>query len=408
MKAMKKLKLSREVGLGLLLFYGLGNILGAGIYVLIGKVAGIAGYLSVFAFLLACVIALFTALSYTELASRYPFSAGAALYIDEGIGFRPLSVGFGLLMASAALISAATIAHGFAGYVNQIVPIGKETAIVLLSLVLGAIAIRGIRISVLVASALTLVGIFGLLLIIYSGFDRIINPTISFAAFVPQWHFFDFSVILLGAFLAFYAYLGFEDMVTIAEEVKEPAKTFPIAILLAVAISTLLYVLVLIVALETLSLEELQNSQAPFNDLYRELTGKEPLLVSLIAALAVVNGALIQIIMASRMLYGMAAKGWLPSVFSRLLQRTQTPYVATIFAVAVVILFALLFDLLSLATYTSMLILIVFALVNVSLIRIKYLSPSPKGVIDIPLWIPWCALVLNLILIAGQLFLDKG
>lgn len=408
MKAMSHVKLSREVGVALLLFYGLGNILGAGIYVLVGKVAGISGYLSVLAFLVACVIAFFTALSYMELASRYPVSAGAAVYIQEGIGVKTLSVSFGLLIAAAVLVSAAAIAHGFAGYLNQILPIGKESAIVLLILLLAVIAIIGIKTSVVVASVLTLVEIFGLLLLIYSGFDKIIHPTISFSEYLPKGSFSDISVIFLGAFLAFYAFLGFEDMVNIAEEVKEPSKTFPIAIILALGISTLLYILIVIVALESLSIEELQNSQAPFADIYYRLTGKDPFVISVIGAFAVVNGALIQIIMASRIVYGMAAKGWLPSPLSVLSPWTSTPVYATLLVTAVTIFFALAFDLVSLAGYTSMLILILFILVNISLIRIKSATPAPKGVISVPVWVPWCGLALNLLLILMQLFFDKG
>jgi amino acid transporter len=408
MKVMKQVKLSRKVGLFLLLFYGLGNILGAGIYVLVGKVAGIAGYFSVFAFLLACMIALFTALSYMELASRYPVSAGAAVYIQEGIGFRALSVSFGLMIAVAVLVSAAAISHGFAGYLSQIVPIDNNLAMVLLILSLVMIAIIGIKISVVIASVLTAVEIFGLLLLIYHGFDKITHPAIRFSEYLPQWSFQDLSVVFLGAFLAFYAFLGFEDMVNIAEEVKAPSKTFPLAIILALGISTLLYVLIVIVALESLPLQELQDSQAPFTDIYTKLTGKDPLVISLIGAFAVVNGALIQIIMASRILYGMAAKGWLPVFLAQLSPRTLTPVNATILVGTVTILFALLFDLVDLAGYTSMLILIIFILVNISLIRIKRRVPSPKGVISIPMWVPWCGLALNLLLIGMQLFFDKG
>ncbi len=408
MKVMRQVKLSRKVGLFLLLFYGLGNILGAGIYVLVGKVAGIAGYHSVFAFLLACVIALFTALSYMELASRYPVSAGVALYIQEGIGFKALSVSFGLIIAAAVLISAAAIAHGFAGYLSQIVSIDNTLAMVVLILFLAIIAIIGIKTSVVIASILTVIEISGLLLLIYHGFDKITHPTIRFSEHLPQGNFQDLSVVFLGAFLAFYAFLGFEDMVNIAEEVKEPRKTFPLAIILALGISTLLYVLIIIVALESLSLQELQDSQAPFSDIYAKLTGKDPFVISAIAAFAVLNGALIQIIMASRILYGMAEKGWLPSFLAQLSPWTSTPVSATILVAAATILFALLFDLVDLAGYTSMLILIIFTLVNISLIKIKRREPSPKGVISIPMWVPWCGLALNLLLIGMQLFLDKG
>ncbi len=396
---MAQAKLSREVGIALLLFYGLGNILGAGIYVLVGKVIGIAGYFSILSFLLACVIAIFTAFSYMELASRYPVSAGAAVYIKEGLGSTPLSLVFGLLMATAALVSAAAIAHGFAGYVGQFVEVNKEISMLLLISVLVAIAISSIKISVVFASVLTVFEIIGLLMIIYYGFDKITNPMIVFSEFIPSFRFSDISILFLGAFLAFYAFLGFEDMVNIAEEVKEPSKAFPIAIALALFIATLLYILIVLVALETLSLQELQSSNAPFADIYKKLTGTDPLLISMIGSIAVINGALIQIIMASRIIYGMASNGWLPSFFSKVSSQTKTPVLSTLFVGLVTIVFSLVFDIVALASYTSMLILIVFTLVNISLIKVKSSGPAPKGIVQIPLWVPWCGVALNLLLL---------
>jgi len=403
---MTQVRLSREVGAALLLFYGLGNILGAGIYVLVGKVVGIAGYFSVLAFLLACIIVVFTAFSYMELVSRYPVSAGAAIYIKEGLDYTWLSIVFGLLIAVAGLVSAATIAHGFAGYLAQFMQIDQKLSITILIIALVVIAIVGIKASVIVASVLTIIEIAGLLLIIYYGFDKITVPTVPYREFIPQFDFSDISVIFLGAFLAFYAFIGFEDMVNIAEEVKEPAKTFPVAIILALAISTLLYLLIVIIALETLSLDELNNSTAPFADIYKKLTGKDPVLISIIGTLAVVNGALIQIIMASRIVYGMATKAWLPSVLSQVSYRTKTPINSTLLVGIITIVFALLFDIVALATYTSMLILIIFTLVNISLIRIKAARRTVPNVINIPLWVPWVGVALNLILIMMKLFFD--
>lgn len=401
---MTKVKLSREVGMLLLLFYGLGNILGAGIYVLVGKVVGVSGYFSVSAFFLACVIVLFTALSYMELASRYPISAGEAVYIEKGLGYTKLSIGVGLLIATAGMFSAAAISHGFTGYLNQLVPVNKELSIVLLVFVLVAVSIIGIKLSVIVVSILTLIEIFGLVLIIYYGFDNILHPTIAFDAFIPSFRFSDLSSLFFGAFLAFYAFLGFEDMVNIAEEVKEPSKTFPVAIIMALAISTLLYILVVLVALETLTLDELQNSSAPFADIYKRLTGDEAVLISMIGSFAVINGALIQMVMASRIIYGMAKKGWLPSSLAAVSKKTKTPIRATLLVGMITMTFALLYDIVSLASLTSLLILIVFTLVNISLIKIKSVRTPSKGIIEVPVWVPWCAVILNLLLIGMQLF----
>ncbi len=404
---MRQVRLSREIGVFLLLFYGLGNILGAGIYVLIGKVAGISGYFTVFSFFLACIIALFTALSYMELAARYPVSAGEAVYIQEGIGFKPLSVGFGLLIMAAGLFSAATIAHGFAGYLSQLVQIDSNIAIVGLIIVLVVISITGIKISVMAASILTLVEIFGLLLIIYHGFDEIVSPSISYVSFVPRFEYSEISVIFLGAFLAFYAFIGFEDMVNIAEEVKVPSRTFPIAIISALSISTILYILIVVVALQTLPLSALQESSAPFSDIYKTLTGKEPIVISMIGAFAVINGALIQIIMGSRIIYGMALKGWLPKRLSDVSYITKTPIIATVTAGVITMTFALFFDIVSLASFSSMLTLVIFTLINLSLIRIKQKRPDVQGVLKVPLWMPWCGVGLNILLVGMTLFVER-
>jgi len=396
---MGEVKLSREVGLVLLLLYGLGNILGAGIYVLIGKVAGISGYFSIFAFLLACVVALFTALSYTELASRYPVSAGEAVYVQEGMGSKKLSIMVGMLIAVAGLVSSATLINGFVGYLKQFVDLNAEFSMILLILILVSVSIKGIKASVIFAAVLTLIEVFGLLLIIYYGFDGIINVKIALTEFIPSFDFSDISMIVLGAFLAFYAFIGFEDMVNIAEEVKDPAKTFPRAIALALAISTLLYILVLLVAFDTLSLDALKNSTAPFADIYQKLTGKDPVLISIIGMFAVINGALIQMIMASRIVYGMSVNGWLPICFSKVSPKTKTPIRSTLLVGMITAVFALFFDIVSLASFSSLLVLIVFTLVNVSLIKIKSLTIQPQGVVQIPLWVPWSGMLLNLSLI---------
>jgi len=401
-----EIKLSRELGITLLLFYGLGNIVGAGIYVLVGKVAGIAGYYSLLSFVLACVIALFTALSYAELASRYPVSAGEAVYIQEGMGRKSFSMAVGFMIVAAGLLSTAAIAQGFVGYVNQFIELQGPIAIIFLIVMLTMISIIGIKQSVIVATVFTLIGLFGLLLIIYYGAYNLAHPPTSYTQLIPNLSFENGHMILLGSFLAFYAFIGFEDMVNVAEEVKEPKKTFPIAILLALGLSTLLYILIILVALQTLSLEELQNSTAPFADMYKRLTGEEPVVISIIGIFAIINGALIQLIMASRMIYGMARNGWLPSLFSKVSIYTKTPIIASIGVGIIAIFFALALDIVALASYTSMLILIVFSLVNISLIRIKLTRQAPEGIMHVPMWVPYCAVALNMLLIVMKLFVD--
>ena len=397
-------QLRRSLGLSLVVFYGLGNILGAGIYVLVGKVAGAAGLLAPVAFLLSALVASLSAFSYGELASRYPVSAGEAVYIQRGLGWRPLSIAVGVFISIAGMVSSAAIAKGFVGYLHVFVAVPDWLAIVLLLLVLGTLAGWGINQSVRVASLITAIEIGGLLLVIGAGSgslltlpDRLpeINGLLGSGA---AW-----SGVLLGAFLAFYAFLGFEDMVNVAEEVKEARTNLPKAIVIALVVSTLLYMAVALVAVLSVSPSVLAKSTAPMATVFERATGSKPLVISLIGMFAVINGALIQIIMVSRVLYGMSRQGWIPAGFGHINSTTRTPLLATSLVVFCVIVFALWVPLVALAGVTSFLLLIVFTLVNLSLIRIKRREPRPEGVVLYPDWVPIGGLVLSVALIAVSL-----
>lgn len=388
--------LKRNLGLWLITFYGLGNILGAGIYALIGKVAGEAGYFAPFSFLLAAIVASFSALSYAELSARYPVSAGEAVYLYEGFQLRWLSISVGLLIVAAGVMSSAAIVHGFVGYFKVIVvdylPVLQDVSpaaiIVALLFILTALAIWGIKQSVAVAAFLTVLEIAGLSLVIWVGVDQMPLMEQTFEAIPEFEHSFSLTGIFAGAFLAFYAYLGFEDMVNVAEEVKDPQRNMPRAIYLAVIISTLLYAAVAIVAVLLVEPQQLALSEAPLADVYIAATGKAPVVISLIGVFAVVNGALIQMIMASRLLYGMGHRGWLPLWFSRIYSPTRTPINSTLVVAALIMFFAILLPIVTLAEMTSFLILIVFALINLALIKIKRQQPQPEGVSVFSVWVP--------------------
>ncbi len=401
---MIKPKLSRELGVALLLFYGLGNILGAGIYVLVGKVASIAGYMSVASFLLASIIAGFTAFSYIELASRYPVSAGEAVYVQEGFGKKYLSISIGIFIATAGLVSVAALTHGFIGYLQEFINIDTNIAIITIMLILILVSTAGIKQSITAAAVLTIIEIFGLLLIIFLGFDNILNPSVEYSKFIPNLNMSDISLIFLGSFLAFYAFIGFEDMVNVAEEVKSPTTTFPKAIVLALIISMTLYFLIAIVAIQTLSLEQLSNSNAPFSDIYRQITGNDPIVITVIGLFAVINGALIQLIMASRVVYGLSSQGWLPSFLSEISPKNNIPVKATIVVGIIALIFTLFLDLVTLASITSLMLLIIFTLINLSLILIKRKKLDiNKNIYIVPVWVPWCGVILNILLISVKL-----
>ncbi len=396
--------LLRKISMPMLLFYGLGNILGAGIYVLIAEVANTAGMYAPFSFLVALVIVSFTALSYGELASRYPDAAGVALYVKKGLGSTRLSVIVGLTIALAALISAATIARGFTGYMQELLPVPEWLSLIGLIATLTLIAVWGIGQSVAIAVTLTFIEIGGLLLILWIGLP--VLPTLPERALelIPPLEWGVWHAIALGGFLAFYAFLGFEDMVNIAEEVKAPERAYPKAIMIALVIATLLYLCVSLVSVLLLSSEQLATTAAPFAAIYEEATGQKATLISVIGTFAIINGALIQIIMASRMVYGISKRGWLPSPLAYVSAKRKTPVAATLLVSAITLAFALWLPLVTLAKLTSFLILIVFTVVNLALMRIKRRDPDPKGIYRVPFWVPLTGFVVNVLFFGVQLF----
>jgi amino acid transporter len=399
--------LRRALSLPLVTFYGLGNVLGAGIYVLIGKVVGESGLYAPLSFLLAALLASLTAFTYAELSARFPLSAGEAVYVQEGLGIRQLSSMVGILIVLAGIVSAAAIMKGFAGYLQVFFPVPAGIAITLMVLLLGGLAIWGIAQSVAIAAVVTVVEMAGLLLIICIAAPGMATLG-SLAAELPP--FTETAVlpgILMGAFLAFYAFIGFEDMVNVAEEVRKPERNLPRAILLALLISSVLYFLVSLAAITSLPAERLAAADAPLAMLYESVTGREPILITLISMLAVVNGALIQIIMSSRVCYGMARQHWLPACFGRVHLRTRTPVMATVTVAVLVLLAALWFPIEALAKATSFFLLIVFALVNLSLWRLKrHVAIEEYSAFCVPRWVPATGFCASMIFVLLQAVLE--
>jgi APA family basic amino acid/polyamine antiporter len=394
-------RLKRSLTTPLLVFYGLGNILGAGIYVLIGEVAGIAGYRTPLAFATAAIAVSFTAFSYAELAARFPLSAGEAVYVEEGFGLTWLSRAVGILIALAGMVSAATLANGFVGYLGLFVTAPAPLSLALVLVGLGTLAAWGIRQSVMVASLITLVEILGLLMVLAVAGDNLARLPAVMPELVPQ-EASDWPLVLSGAFLAFYAFIGFEDMVNVAEEVVAPERTLPRAIVLALVIATLLYAAVALVAVLSVAPDRLAASDAPLALVYEQATGQPAWALGLISLFAVINGVLIQMIMASRIFYGMADRGWLPAALSRVHPRRRTPLNATVLVTLVVLALALALDLVALAALTSTLILVVFLLVNGALLRIRARQPAPAGIRPVAAWVPWLGLGCSAALLTVQ------
>ena len=394
--------LKRALSLPLLTFYGLGTILGAGIYVLVGEVAGVAGLYAPLAFLVAAMVAALTAFTYAELAARYPYSGAEAVYVQEGLGRRELSTAVGLLIVFAGLVSSATLVNGFLGYLRVFAQVPEIIATIVVVLVLFGLALWGIVESVLVATVATVVEIAGLLMIIAVSADSFTTLPQRFGELIPPFTLDAWWSVAVGAFLAFYAFIGFEDMVNVSEEVKDAQHTVPRAIVLALTGSTVLYLLVVTAAVLTLPISILSQTDAPLARIFEQATGASPGVIALISLFAVINGALIQIIMSSRMLYGMAKAGWVSPELGHISERTHTPVVATAVIAAGVLAFALWLPLVTLAKLTSLAILLVFVLVNLSLIRIRKVQPEPPGVRVYPVWVPYGGMLLAVVLLALQ------
>ena len=396
-------RLKRNITLPMLVFYGLGNIFGAGIYVLIGEMAGIAGIYIPLSFLIACIVVTFTALSYAELSARYPMSAGEAVYVNEGFHSPALSTFIGLSIALTGLLSSATILDGFHGYLSTFVQTPEIISTMIIIILISGVAIWGISQSVIVTALLTLIETFGLGMVIFVGFDHITWDTQTLHSFMPPADFALLNAIILGAFLAFYAFIGFEDMVNIAEEVKTPSKTMPNAIIITLIIATLFYITIALVSISVVPVEELAHTTAPLAKVYESATQSKATVLSIIAMFAVINGALIQIIMVSRIFYGMSSQGWLPNFLSSVHPKTSTPINATLLAGLLVFILATSFPILTLAQSTSFVIFMTFTLVNIALIKIKRRDPHPKGIRAYPTAIPVIAVIFNLILLGFQI-----
>jgi APA family basic amino acid/polyamine antiporter len=380
--------LRRNLSLTHVVLYGVGTTVGAGIYLLIGEVAKISGLAAPSAFLASSVLAAFTALSFGELSSRFPQSAGEAVYVREGFGRRDLATSVGLLVAAAGCISAAAMANGFAAYLSEFIEVPKSICVTLFVLAMVGIAIWGVAESVSIAGVITLIEVGGLVVLVWVAGDSLVRVPDEWTALLPVFDPDAWHGVGAACLLTFYAFLGFEDMVNVAEEVKNVRRVLPLAIGITLAVTTVLYVLLATVCVLAVTPAELGESTAPLAFVFERVTGRAPTGIAIVGILAVVNGALIQTIMASRILFGLASRGQLVPVLARIHPKTRTPHVATLVAGVAVLGLALWLPLAPLAEGTAFVTLVVFATVNLALLRIKRDPARPAPVFSVPIWVP--------------------
>lgn len=390
--------LRRRLGPGLLTGYGVGVMVGAGIYVLVGTVVGHAGIWTPLAFLLAGIVALFSALSYAEFATRLPEAAGQAAYIERGFSSRRAGVLAGLAIVATGVVSAAAVLRGGVGYLAVFVGWPEPLSILLIGAALTAVAAIGVLESLALIAVLTVVEVAGLLAVVVAGMVAAPGPDWSAMAELPPPSVFG---IMAAISLSVFAFIGFEDLTNMAEEAKAPERSMPRAILLALAITAALYMLVSIAAVRAVSHVELATSEQPVALIWERATGRSAAFLSAIAVAAALNGVLAQIVMAARVLFGLGRRSRVLAPLAQSHPRFDTPARATLLVGAVVVAAALMLPVGTLAEAASIVLLAVFVAVNAALIRVHRREPAAP--FRVPSWVPWVGLVLALSALASAL-----
>ncbi|MGV6812866.1 MAG: APC family permease [Brevirhabdus sp.] len=388
--------LKRNIGLGLLTAYGVGVMVGAGIYVLVGAVVAQAGVWAPLAFLLAGLTAAPSAMSYAELSARIPKASGEAAYVENGFGLHWLAVLVGLAIVTAGTISGAAVLRGGVGYLTAIVDIDPSLAIIAIGVALTFVALVGVLESLSLAAIFTLVEVTGLIAVIWAGFNA--TPVVDLAQLPPPvW-----PGITAAAALAFFAFIGFEDLVNMAEETRDPTRTVPRAILIALVITTVLYALVSLVAVRAVPVEVLAGSDRPLVLVWQAGSTFSPILLSGIAVVAALNGVLAQLVMAARVLFGLGRRVHLLHPFSHAHARLGTPVLATLALGAALVTASLALPVSTLAEATSSVLLIVFAIVNMALIALK--RKVPDAPFKVHVIVPWLGLLASLAALAANIW----
>jgi amino acid transporter len=394
--------LKRSLGFWPLTLYGLGTIIGAGIYVLVGEVAGRAGMAAPLAFLAAGIVAGLTGLSYAELVARHPEAAGETAYVEEAFGVRALARLAGVALIFIAIIAAASIAKGAAGYLQQYVALPRWAGGAIVVAIFTAVAALGVTESVRVAALMTLIEIGGLVLIVALASPALAALPARVGELVPG-DLVGWAGVFAGMFVAFFAFIGFDSLANMAEETHEVGRTLPRAILTAVVISSLLYAVVALVAVFALPPAALAAHKAPLVAVLERTGFAYSRHFAAIALFATANGVMIEIVLVARLAYGMARRRLLPGWFSVVNPRTRTPLRATLIGGTLVLMLVVAVPFSKLVSATSTITLAVFALVNLSLMRLQMKAPRPDLAIRAPRWTPPLGVLTCLGLIAAQM-----
>lgn len=373
--------LRRTLTLWPLVFYGLSVIVGAGIYVATGAVAERAGTAAPLAFLAAGVVAGFTGLCYAELAGRFPEAAGAAAYVRHGFGSHRLSLATGLALALSIVVATASIAAGAVQYLRVLVDLPPTVLTAGLVVLFTLVAAIGVRESVGLAAGVGVVEIAGLLVAVAVGFAAAdgFDPATLVPVGLAGW-----SGVAAGAFIAFFAFIGFESLANMGEEVRDPGRTLPRGILGALSASVVLYLAVSLAAVAG------GRTSGSLVDLFQ---GVWATVFAVIGTMAVANGVLVQIVVLARLIFGVARQGQLPALLARVHPRTRTPLVATVLSGAMVLAMALFLPFERLLAMANVITLAIFVLVDLALWRVQRTAPKADG-FAVPRFVPPLAAAL--------------
>jgi len=369
--------LRRELGLPAVTLSGVGIILGAGIYALLGEAAAMAGSAVWLTFVVAAAIAGFSALSYAELSSMYPRASAEFEYVSHAFGGR-LAFVVGWLIIFSGILGAATVSLGFAGYFTDLVGIPILPSAVILLVFLAGILLYGVRETARAAIVMTLIEVGGIVMVILIGLP-----------YLGRVDYFEMPLgvpgLLQASALVFFAYMGFEEMVKLSEETRNPERIIPLALVIALAVSILLYVLVSLAAVSVVGWEQLAASRAPFADVASGALGPAAFtLISVIALFATANTALLMMMASSRIAYGMASSSSLPAALARVHSRTRTPWVAIVAVALASMAFLFAGEIDFVANVTNFTLFLTFVVINASVILLRYRAPDTPRPFRIP------------------------
>ena len=374
-------ELKRHIGLFHLTMYGVGLILGAGIYVLIGEATALGGNATWISFVLGAIVAVFAGLSYAELTALFPRAAAEYVFVKNAFKNNFIAFLIGWLTAITSMIVAATVSLGFGGYFATFLDIPIVVSAILLIGGLSFVNFIGIRESAWTNTIFAIITAGGLGLIIFLGFTFDTTESIDY---------FDAPLGITGIVLAFvlifFAFIGFEDMANVAEEVKKPQRNLPKGIILSIAITGVIYVLVSLAAVRVVNWAELGESAAPLAEIAQRSIGLGGgLTLSVIALFATASTVLITLIAGARILYGMAKQNSLPQILSKVHSKTKTPWIAVIGILIISVGFAFVGDIVIIANITVFAVVITFAMVNLAVILLRYVQPELKRPFRVPI-----------------------